>query len=632
MGLSSSQIDTDVMARDGQHESRWLWIMPPLLALVMHLPAFWGDLVWDDQLIINDELSNHATLGDVFEPPARSATGPRYFYRPVVALSYMFDRRLFGTAATLGPHVANVIFHTVTVFFVWLLARRLMRPLVHGNLGALVAGTLFAVHPINTESVNWLSGRTDLLATMFMLPGTLLAIRWRDSNAIWALAGSSALILLALMAKEVAVSSLLIVPALLIACPRRIVFTQQADGAVNSGRRQDRLADRVGWLMLGAGYLAAVWIYIGLRTVAGGMSFDHLSLGWIESLDMLVRATSLYLVKVFFPWPQSNILSWSMAYGAGLSIAIGLCGIVLLVLGARRSKPVSAALIILSAFWFCVTLAPALYIAISPLSWTPLAERYLYLPSIGLALLAGTLFCEALSQGRRRIAVVTTSVLVIVFSVSTIERGIVWQTNLNLWSDATEKTRGQAMPWNELGIAYLRLNEDDKALEALLHSLQVEEISLSHAAATANIGQIYLRRGELQKAEQYFKASLDAGEEWPYAHWHMGLVLAAIARQFAASNSGTDERNLTIARAVEYYKTALNKGSDLHQARGQLAGLLTHYGELLESEGQSFAANAQFDSALAEIDTLLAKDPKSSTSSEIRMLREHLRSKLASYR
>ena len=146
---------------------RWLWIVPLLLAVLAFAPAPWGDLVRDDRFFLDRQLIVFKTIGDVVFPPGDMAGWANLYYRPVAILSYLIQVEIFGKDATVGPHVFNVIMHAATTFFVWLLARRLLAPMPNSGLGALVAAALFAVHPIHAESVNWIAGRTDMLAALF---------------------------------------------------------------------------------------------------------------------------------------------------------------------------------------------------------------------------------------------------------------------------------------------------------------------------------------------------------------------------------------------------------------------------------------------------------------------------------
>ncbi len=200
---------------------RWLWLIPILLAIVVYAPAPWGDLVWDDVVIFERQLVAINGIRDALFPPEGIWGWTYVYYRPVVVLSYLLDVGLYGRESTVGPHLSNVFYHVIATFFIWILARRFFLHLPNGAAGAVVAASIFAVHPIHTESVNWIAGRGDMLATVFLLPSMTLTLVWRDRREVWALTLAVVLYLLALLSKELAVAALVLVPATLFLVPRR---------------------------------------------------------------------------------------------------------------------------------------------------------------------------------------------------------------------------------------------------------------------------------------------------------------------------------------------------------------------------------------------------------------------------
>ena len=152
----------------------------------------------------------------MLRPPDNIARWSYGYYRPVVILSYLADARVFGTGSPAGPHIFNVTCHLLTTMLVWLLARRVLRQIPDGGGGAVVAATVFAVHPIHTESVSWIAGRSDVLAALFLVTALLLALRWLDRRSAVALLLAPVFFLLALLSKEIAIVGLALLPLLII--------------------------------------------------------------------------------------------------------------------------------------------------------------------------------------------------------------------------------------------------------------------------------------------------------------------------------------------------------------------------------------------------------------------------------
>ena len=163
--------------------------------------------VFGDVCIVDDftnliDIANGAgnSLREIFYP--RAAGGG--YYRPLIGLSYLVNLRLWDLdSRTL--HLENVLLHAANAWLVFLFARALLaRQGREESLAPLCAGLLFGLHPIVTESVDWISGRTDLIAGFFVLLSALLLVRYRQRPSGYLLAGAAVSVLVGLLGKETA--------------------------------------------------------------------------------------------------------------------------------------------------------------------------------------------------------------------------------------------------------------------------------------------------------------------------------------------------------------------------------------------------------------------------------------------
>lgn len=590
----------------------WLWLIPMVLTTLVYAPAFWGDLVWDDIRLVNVQLDYFITLGDALKPSHDYALSGVYYYRPVTFLSFMLDRALSESGSAFFYHLSNVIYHVITTLFVWLLARRLFNGRPNGELGAIVASIVFGLHPIHTESVSWISGRTDVLAAMLMIPSILLPLYWRDRLSVWALFAGAGLFFLALLAKEVAIAALLLVPA-------AMLLTRRAPE-----RRKSRA---LVWIGLGLAYLAATWLYFELRTTAGSIEFGASSLTLGAQLESLVRSAAYYVLKILIPWPQTNIVGATMVPGLLWSSAIVAVVFGLLAVAVRRSFRGDGVLLF-CLLWFGVTLAPALFVATRPLAAASVAERYLYVPSVGFALLLGLLFSHFMATKWQKLAIGTLAGLALVLASSTIARGFVWQTSFNLWSDAVKKSPELSVPWENLGTVYSENGDQTTAVKLLLRALEGEEVWHSHARINANLGTIYAKQGELGKAQKYFQASLSIRPEWPIAHWHLGNLYKLRMQEAQATGDSKTQRDDYFRQSLEYYATSVEYDPTLRGARWELIDLYSQYGQILEGEGDSTDAKRQYRNALKQIHEIVVNDPAAGSMPRVQMTRNQLIMKL----
>jgi tetratricopeptide (TPR) repeat protein len=584
---------------------RWLWLLPLLLAAVAYAPAPWGDLVWDDYFI-EQQLPAFQSPGDLLFPPDGIRGWTYAYYRPVVVLSYMLDATLFGAGSTIGPHLSNLIFHVLTTWLVWLFAIRLLGNRPNGAIAAVVAAAIFAVHPIHTESVHWIAGRSDVLATMFVLPSIILALRWRDGGAIWTVFLAGFFYLLGLMSKEVAVAALLIVPATLFMVPLH-----------SSGRsvRDSRLT----WFVAAVVFLLATVLYFALRQDAVNSSGDELlglSLG--KSAWSLIRAGAYYLLKLVLPWPQSNIVVWEMLPGFAAATLILLFGLAVVALAIGWWRKQGDGVPLLALFWIAIGIAPSLVIAIGDVSLGgsvaaagkfPVAERYLYLPSVGLALFLGAFCCAVLATRWRKQAGWVMTLLIVVYAGATLNRGFTWNNNLRLWSDTTAKVKTHGSPWNELGRAYLALDDDENALRSFKRALGLNNTSTDRATMSHNIGTIYLRRQDLGQAENYFRLALDVMPTLAEPHYGMGLVYTVRIGSIYRDGGSTELLEKHVTNATRHFTTATRINPDFHLARLLTARVQADYGQALERQGNLHGALAAYRLALAQIDATMERIP-----------------------
>ena len=569
---------------------RWFWLLPLLMAVVAYAPAPWGGLVWDDMRMLHEQLPALTSLGDVLHPPAGIPGWSYPYFRPVVTLSYLLDLRLFGASAA-GFHVTNVLYHTLATFFVWLFLRRLLRHLPGGEGGAVVAAVVFAVHPIHTESVSWIAGRSDVLATLFLLPGLLLVQRWRDAGSVPALLAAGALYLLAALSKEIGLTGLVLAPLVLILSRKPRTETS--------------------WFAAGLVLVAATMSYFWLRQRAGLSGYELQPLVPGERFVLLVRAAAWYGVKVVFPWPQSNVVAAAMAPSGPRAAIILFAALIATGWAGWRWRRNGDGTPLLLAGWFWVTLTVPLWNAVGPLGrMPPLAERQLYLPSVAMSGMVGLAYCYGWSRGWRALSGVLAAAVIAVYTIGAISRGFVWQSNLALWTDATRHAPQEGFSWANLGLAQQALGDDGGALQSLARAAQTQRDPAERSPAHFGMGQIYLRRGDLADAEREFRTAIVQAPGYPAAFAGLASVYAARAELMAAAGDRAHRDELA-GMAIHFYQRAVGRSGTFLTPRLAFAAFLARYGETLEREGDRATALARYQGALAESDALLVRIPVS---------------------
>jgi tetratricopeptide (TPR) repeat protein len=588
-----------------QQALRLLAGVPLLLALLAHLPALWGELIWDDQIVRDDQLAWIGGLLDVLLPPANVPNWADNYYRPVVTLSYLVDFRwLYGATSTIGPHLSNLLFHVACAGFAWLLARQAFGSGSRGAWPSLVAASVFAVHPVHVESVNWIAGRSDLLATMLLLPALVLALRFRDalrsrdalrigdSRSYLALAGSAVLFFLALLAKEVALAGLLLLPLAWWLLPGK----QETAHTLTAGARPGRSA-----LLAMAAWAVVAAVYLLLRQLSGTVYGAPMEFGPVVLVVGLGRAVAWYAIKSVVPWPQALLVPWSALPGL-LESALAL-----LVVGAatwlsfRHLRERGDGLPLFALCWVAVTLLPALWVALGAGTFAPVAERYLYLPSVGVALGAGWLL-RGLLQQRRALALAVLAAIIGVYGATSLARGAVWQSDVALWEDQVRKTPREIFAWHSLARALRARGEPARALDAYEQGLLVGEDPGQRAKVLYGIAELQLERGDLDAAERVLERAQLETPAFTRPVFGLGLVALLRAERLPAG-SGTERARL-LAVAERQFRAALAATPDLHEARICMA--------------QVYELRGDYTAALAELDRLGAALPARATTTWFR--------------
>lgn len=514
------------------------------IVLAVYYPALSAEISIIDDLDMVSSLLNteDSSLLDIFIP---RSTGGGY-YRPLLGLSQYIDKQ-FWLMSSQFMHLENIIFHLINAILVYLLAVRLSVRLACKADGVtpLAAALIFALHPINTESVNWISGRTDSMACNFILVSVIFLFRYREERKIRNLFISGVALVLSLFAKEVAFGYLLALPFLLLfplenipeftepaqapsknICHPLITFLLFFAGAVlavlfaasywtvlicgcgyllysllaDQGEKPllQIVKDNVTALKLLALTLTATFtLFYLLRKIAFTSNIDRISntlqlifqdTGY--AISLFLGAAGFYVKKFFWPVPLNFfILEINPLYDF-LGIAVFLF-VVWLVL----KKNVFS---VLSIAGMC-TVLPAFPFAFGTIAWTGYAERYIYVASafwsVAVTLFAGHfLVSQNLGGVKNKISLVSIGLLLLIMASVTWQRNIAWQTNLDLLADTVKQTPGQKELRGMYMLAYIRSGNLKAAREQyeiashLQSGKYLEHIDLNMAGIEATEG------------------------------------------------------------------------------------------------------------------------------------------------
>lgn len=376
-----------------------------VVTILSYVPVLGAPFVWDDHHLIEDSqlIQELHPLRDYFGQSfwqSDELGRGRAYYRPLTILSLAVDHQLYGDGAG-GYHLSNLLVHVLStaLLFRLLCARGASGP-------AAAAGTaLWSLYPRLTEAVAWISGRTDVLATCFVLAALLVQSRPGVARRF----ACGLLLFLGLLCKEVALAGVATVLVLELA---------------PAGPWLVRA-----WRALPA--LLALSVYAVLRALASGVA----PMGSVPPGTLLLRAlaaTGQYLVMFLTPWlPNAQIGQLSKPHAAYAVLG----GVVLLALGVALLR--FRARLTLAA-WSALTLSLfslGMVLHIVPFfSNVIAADRFLYLPLAGVALFL-TPALAALAQAQLQVFAAVCALLVVSFIGATFVRAAAWADDVELWTD-----------------------------------------------------------------------------------------------------------------------------------------------------------------------------------------------------
>jgi tetratricopeptide (TPR) repeat protein len=500
-----------------------------LLALWAYSPAIHGPFLFDDNVLPFALPNADAPLGAWL-----------HNVRPLLMFTYWMNARISGDD-TYSYHIVNILLHLISSGLIFFIVRRLLEwsgvELDKGTLLSGFAAALFLLHPVQTEAVAYLAGRSDGLSVMLVLAAYAVflyrretAVSWRITAAVFLIFGAS------LLAKE----HTIVLPALLLLTD----FWWNPGFSFEGIRRNWRLYAP----MVLAG-VAGVAYFLPLILYSPSAGFRLKDLTWYQYLFTQFRALFVYPGLFLFPVHQTADWNFPISHtildgGAILGLIVWLA---LAVLAWRTRK--SWKLASFGFFAWLLLMAPTS--SILPIR-DAVAERRLYLSMLGLLLIA----VDALSRikWQRTVLVTGSAALALVLAAATHARAEVWSSELALWQDTASKAPSDYRPHFWLASAYYNqgrcdlsaaeyentarikkpdynllvdwalaydcLNQPDKALAKLREAAKLEPT----AHVYSQIGMIYGKRSQWEQALDALTTAEKIDPNFAMTHVYKGLV------------------------------------------------------------------------------------------------------------
>jgi tetratricopeptide (TPR) repeat protein len=523
-----------------------------LLTLLAYSNSFENAFQYDDTHVIerNPFIKDPSRIAQFFVNPhlGSGLASETSSYRPLLMASLSINHFL-GGLNVFGYHLFNFFVHLLCTLLVYAIILYIFRftnlsteaNSLRGQLIALFASLVFGLHPVQTESVTYITGRSSSLIALFFLASFFAYMQYRFTQSIRYLVFSSLSFACSLLVKETAITLLAVV----------VLF----DFMFLHGRTlRNRFLSLLPHFSLSILYLIfRVYLFGSLQygTKPIRPFYEQMlsqSRAWVHYLGTLLLPLNL---NIDYDFPVSHSI---LEYGVMLGILI-LAALSWIIWRFSRSNR----LIGFFALWFTITLLPTnSVIALDDL----VTDRWLYLSSVGyavlLALTADWFFNRRVQPRGRAGKIVFFSLCALVielYGFSTLLRNFDWMSQRTLWEDTVSKSPNKARPYNALGLALALQNRLEEATQTLRHAIELDPragqpylnmgyvYSLQENLDKAiecyekviplsprllpeiynNLGLTYLKKGKLEESEKYLRMAIELRPHNAAAHCNLGL-------------------------------------------------------------------------------------------------------------
>ncbi len=546
----------------------------PIAALIVlpflsYLPALHAGFIWDDDAYVtsNPTLRSARGLWEIWTHPHAT---PQYY--PLVHTTFWIEYHLWGTGSAVGYHLSNILLHIISALLLYRLLHVLKVP------GAWLAAAIFACHPVNVESIAWITERKNCLSTVFYLLAFAAYLRWSLGPADPASGSknrknyllSFAYFVLALLSKTVTAT----LPAAIL-----LVLWWK----LGKIRRRDIFA-LIPFFITGAamgdvtGYLERT--HVGAHGPEWAFTFADRVL--IASRAICFYAMKLVLpINLTFIYPRWTIDSHN---GDQYLYLLPIAGSLILLFFLRQKTGRGP---LVAVLFYMGTLFPALGFAnVYPMRYSFVADHFQYLASVGLLTLFAAVIHQTFCNHRVRYVAVSTIILMTLVTL-TARQTLIYRDSQTLWQDTLSKNPGSWMAHTNLGHALHAAGDDEGAWRQYQQALALAPglpephfnvglgdairgdtvasiaeyqtaiaLDPGYAPAYANLAKIQFNQNDLSSALTNAERAVSLSPEIALGHYIRARVLEQLNRPQEAAAEYENTLSLTPDDAAAHFHLA----------------------------------------------------------------------------
>ena len=544
------------------------------ITIIAYLPAMQGGFIWDDDQYVSENLllQNVSGIGKIWAL-GRMATldhrthlvsyTPQYY--PLVFSTFWLESRLWGNQNPTGFHVVNVLLHIANALLLWLICHRL------GFAWGFFAGAIFALHPVEVESVAWITERKNVLSGLFYMLALLSYLRFDKSSRKLFYFTALGCFILALLSKTITCSLPVILLGILWLRHRRLSWAD--------------LYRLIPFFVVGVIFGLFTAYLERYRVGAVGAEWE---IAFWQRCVIAGRAVFFYAWKLLWPAKLTFIYPrWNPDEFSLLGLLWPVAAIALTVFLWSRRKAIGWAPLIAWA-GFVITLFPALgFIDVYPFRYSFVADHWQYLASIFcITLFVGlgySLYHRLCSRGLKFLAlpsvqVLLSSILLLLLGCLTYAQAHMYQNIEELWKTTIRRNPKAPMAWINLGLVHDNQGKHD---QAILDYNQAIKLNPTEAKGHYNRGSVYLAMRDYKQAIRDLSRAIELKSNYFDAFYNRANAYLAMG---------------DYNRAIHDYSEAIRLNPKLVQAYNNRAG--------------AYANKGQHDLAIRDFSQAIKLDPQ----------------------
>jgi protein O-mannosyl-transferase len=577
-------------------KSSYCYIIIAVFSFILYINTLSNDFVFDDESVVQgyEAIRSMSSIPKYFSAEEGFHKVIGNYYRPVVSTTYTIDYAIWGLNPA-GFHLTNNLINLIASLFLFAILSRLFVKYKYGLISSLISTLIFTAHPVHTEAVSWISGRTDSLVTLFFFAAFYFYVLYGEKPETKYLLISFLFYSFGLLSKEMIVT----LPVIL------ILF--------DFLWKKKTIKDLFGNWKLYSYYVIYTVIYLIIRysllhNVAERTKYNYFyGMDAVTVFATMLKTIPVYLKLLFFPagllyhyngvFPDSHSLSDTTVL---LSILMIIILLALSVLFFKNRGKISFCIL-----FFFVTLLPVMNI-VPTMNY--MAERFLYITSFSLSMLIAYLISKFLNGRNKNMIIVFSLIVIILFAFLTVKRNSEWKNNDTLYSTGEGKD-GSVLLVN-CGNIYANKKQFDEAEKKYKRAIELRN---NNVLAHHNLGLIFLIKGKLDSAEIKFKDGLAVDSLAPDGYFQLANVYQqenrindAVAQLEKLQSIVPDYRNskaqLDLLKSGEY-KSGQNVKENIP---GQINSSRL---SLLEKRSYQLYQQGKYSDAIKDIEEMIVQNP-----------------------